>query len=187
MPEKVLTNIKLVIAKSGLEDSKCISFHNDLCNSGYVLNRVMEDIASASIKNLTVDANTHFNCRLTLVNHIKSRILSSLLTNYVAACIWRQLSTGILKALIEFCTCNGLPDDIQTDKTPINIAFIAATTVNHKGNITGIIGTSAFGNLGYSFNVAEYTPWLVAITDHLQDHSLEEISNPGQQINCIVE
>ena len=144
-----------------------ISFHHHLRNGDYVLNMVVDAIAKRGIKDLTVAASSIFPIHVPLVDHIRSGVVTGLVTNYMSGPVADAVSKGELKKPAIMQTHGGRPRSIESGDLHIDIAFIAAPTADTYGNINGVYGKSACGTLGYAISDAEYADITVAITDNL--------------------
>ncbi len=183
---KLINSIREAIVLSGLKDGMTISFHHHLRNGDYVLNMVMEEIANLGIKNLTVNASSLFDVHMPIVNHIKNKVVTGILTDYISAKLGRVFSEGILERPIQFRTHGGRPGDISTGETPIDVAFIAAPASDTMGNCSGKYGKSACGSLGYAFADAMYAKKTVVITDNLVPYPLQSPSITENYIDYVV-
>lgn len=183
---KVVSSVREAVALSGLKDGMTVSFHHHLRNGDYVLNMVMEEIAQAGFRDITVNASSLFDVHLPLLDHIKNGVVSAVAADYISAGLGRAFSQGVLNKPVEFRTHGGRPYDIARGHTPIDVAFIAAPTADTMGNCTGKIGQSACGSLGYAFADAQYAKSVVVITDNLLSQSLEEPSIPAEQVDYVV-
>ena len=64
---KLVNSIKEAIRLTELRDGMTVSFHHHLRNGDYVLNMVMEEIASLGIKNIKVNASSLFDTHSPLI------------------------------------------------------------------------------------------------------------------------
>ena len=183
---KVVSSVREAVALSGLKDGMTVSFHHHLRNGDYVLNMVMEEIAQAGLRDITVNASSLFDIHLPLLEHIKNGVVSGVAADYISAGLGRAFSLGVLNKPVEFRTHGGRPYDIARGRTPIDVAFIAAPTADAMGNCTGKIGRSACGSLGYAFADAQYAKTVVVITDNLLSHPLEDPSIPAELVDYVV-
>lgn len=176
---KLVANIRAAIEKCGLQDGMCISFHHHLRNGDFVLNMVMEEIASMGIHNLCVNASSILDVHEPLIKHIQNGVVTALETNYMAPTVGKAIAKGVLDNPVRFRTHGGRPSDIESGKSHIHVAFLAAPTADEMGNATGKIGPSACGSLGYAFADAAHADKVVILCDnlvpyHLPNHSLSE-------------
>ena len=182
---KVVGSLREAISAAGLRDGMTVSFHHHLRSGDYVINIVMNEIAAMGIKNLTVNASSLFDVHAPLAEHIKSGVITKIITDYMSAGLGKYISAGIMEQPVEFMTHGGRPTAIMQGKTPIDVAFVAAPAADRDGNCTGKIGRSACGSLGYAFADAEYAKKTIIITDGLCE-KLEEPSIDGKFVDFVV-
>ena len=183
---KMVKNIREAIELSGLKDGMTVSFHHHLRNGDYVLNMVMDEIASLGIRDINVNASSLFDVHMPLIDHIKNGTVTGIATDYISAGLGRHFSEGIMDKPIEFRTHGGRPTDIALGRTPIDVAFIAAPTSDTMGNCSGKYGKSACGSLGYAFADAMYAKKVVVITDNLVPYPLQDTSISENFVDYVV-
>ncbi len=184
---KVLPSLAAAIRETGLEDGMTVSFHHHLRNGDHVINQVMDAVAAAGIRDITVNASSIFDIHLPLVGHIESGVVTGLECNYMGAAVGRAISRGALKKPVVFRSHGGRPSDIISGKSPIDVAFIAAPTADRMGNCTGKTGKSACGSLGYAMADARCAGKTVVVTDNLVPYPLTGFSIDETQVDCVVE
>lgn len=182
---KLVSSLREAIAASGLRDGMTVSFHHHLRSGDYVINMVMNEIAAMGIKNLTVNASSLFDVHAPLAEHIKSGVITRIITDYMSEGLGKYISAGIMEQPVEFMTHGGRPTAIMQGKIPIDVAFVAAPAADCEGSCTGKIGRSACGSLGYAFADAEFAKKTVVITDGLCKR-LEEPSIDGKYVDFVV-
>lgn len=183
METKLVSTLEEAIRSVGLKDGMTVSFHHHLRNGDYILNLVIEQVAAMGIRDLTVNASSLFDVHLPLMEHIRSGVVTRLLTDYVSGGIGRHLSQGILEAPVEFRSHGTRATDIASGKTPIDVAFLAVPAADCRGNATGKLGRAACGSLGYAIPDAMYAKKVVLITDTLLPYPLSDWAIP----ECIVD
>lgn len=182
---KLVSSLREAIAASGLRDGMTVSFHHHLRSGDYVINMVMNEIAAMGIKNLTVNASSLFDVHAPLAEHIKSGVITRIITDYMSEGLGKYISAGIMEQPVEFMTHGGRPTAIMQGNPPIDVAFVAAPAADCEGSCTGKIGRSACGSLGYAFADAEFAKKTVVITDGLCKR-LEEPSIDGKYVDFVV-
>lgn len=182
---KLVSSLREAIAASGLRDGMTVSFHHHLRSGDYVINMVMNEIAAMGIKKLTVNASSLFDVHAPLAEHIKSGVITRIITDYMSEGLGKYISAGIMEQPVEFMTHGGRPTAIMQGKTPIDVAFVAAPAADCEGSCTGKVGRSACGSLGYAFADAELAKKTVVITDGLCKR-LEEPSIDGKYVDFVV-
>jgi len=187
MAGKIVSSIKEAIQLAGLKDGMSISFHHHLRNGDYTLNQVMAVIAELGIRDLTLNASSLFDTHAALEEHILSRVIRKINTNYMSAGLGHRISEGLMEEPVDFRTHGGRPRDISLGVTPIDVAFIAAPAADCAGNCSGKYGPSACGSLGYAFPDAMYAKKVIVITDHLVDYPLQGWSIPEIYVDYVVQ
>jgi len=165
--KKVLRDLEEALDRVNLKDGMTISFHHHLRNGDYVLNMVVDAISKRGIKDLTVAASSIFPIHAPLVDHMRSGVVTGLVTNYMSGPVADAVSKGELAKPAIMQTHGGRPRSVESGELHIDVAFIAAPTADTYGNINGVYGKSACGTLGYAVTDAEYADKTVAITDNL--------------------
>lgn len=183
---KVVSSLKEAVKLSGLKDGMRISFHHHLRNGDHVINMVMDEIADLGYKDLTVNASSVFDIHASLINHIKNNVVTGLEVNYMGGVVGREISAGIMNKPVDFRSHGGRPSDIESGKTPIDVAFIAAPTSDNMGNCTGKYGKSACGSLGYAFADAMHAKKVIVITDNLVNYPLADFSISETYVDYVV-
>ncbi|MBQ1234321.1 MAG: citrate lyase subunit alpha [Oscillospiraceae bacterium] len=183
---KLVKSIREAIQLVGLKSGMSVSFHHHLRNGDYVLNMVMEEIAAAGVKEITLNASSLFDVHLPLVSHIENGVVTDINTDYVAAGLGKHFSRGIMQKPVQFRTHGGRPADIASGRTPIDVAFIAAPTADPMGNCSGKYGKSACGSLGYAFADAMFAKKVVVITDNLVDYPMQDFSISENYVDYVV-
>ena len=184
---KLVASLKEAIALTGLRDGMTISFHHHLRNGDYVLNMVMEQIAALGYKDLTVNASSLFDVHEPLLEHIRNHVVTRLQTDYMSGVLGSAISSGVMEKPVEFRTHGGRPADIQSGRTPVDVAFIAAPTADPMGNCSGKYGKSACGSLGYAFADAMHAKKVVVITDNLVPYPLADWSISESYVDYVVQ
>ncbi len=186
MNGKIIPSLQEAIRACGLRDGMCVSFHHHLRSGDYVLNITMAAIAEMGFRDITINASSIHDGHAPLIEHMETGVLTGLETNYIGPAVGRAVSEGMLKKPVLFRTHGGRPSDIETGKSKIDIAFIAAPTSDPYGNCTGKIGKSACGSLGYAFADAMHADKVVVVTDNLVPYPLADFSISEVHVDCVV-
>ena len=183
---KVAASLREAIERAGLKDGMTVSFHHHLRNGDYVLNMVMQEIANLGIGGLTVNASSLFDVHLPLLDHVQNGVVTTILTDYMAAGLGRAISHGAMENPVQFRTHGGRPSDMARGVTPVDVAFIAAPACDPMGNCSGKYGPSACGSLGYAMADARYAKHVVVVTDNLVPYPLQDWSIPETEVDSVV-
>ena len=186
MNGKVVGSLREAIELSGLRSGMTVSFHHHLRGGDAVLNMVLAEIAALGIRELTVNASSLFDVHRPLLEHVRNHVVRRVLTDYMSAGLGGAVSGGLLAEPVEFRTHGGRADGIDSGRTPIDVAFIAAPACDPMGNCSGRTGRSACGSLGYAFPDAMHAGKVIVVTDGLVPYPLRDWSLPETCVDYVV-
>ena len=117
--KKLVASIRDAIISAGLKDGMTISFHHHMRNGDYVLNMVMEEVASQGIKDINVNASSLFDVHAPILEHIRNGVVTGISADYIAAGVENSFaiasSTKRVQAL--FLGAEDLTADLQCKRT----------------------------------------------------------------------
>ena len=167
--DKMLNNIKDAIIKCGLKDGMTISFHHHFREGDYILNMVVDTIASLGIKNLTLASSSLSNVHKAILKHIKSGVISKITTSGLRGELGEEISNGLMNEPVIIRSHGGRARAIEAGDIKIDVAFLGAPSSDAYGNASGSRGVANCGSLGYAKMDALYADKVVIITDCLVD------------------
>lgn len=183
--DKTLPDIKAAIKASGLKSGMTISFHHHLRNGDFVVNAVMDACAEMRIRDLIIFPTALFGVHKQLTKHIKSGVIRQI-QGSVNGPIGQLASEGGMEVPVVLRSHGGRPRAVTSGDFVIDVAFIAAPTSDKYGNLSGAVGKSACGSLGYAHSDAEYAECVVAITDNLVPFPAPNIHIPQYFVDYVV-
>lgn len=183
---KIIKNLKEAIEKVGIEDSMTISFHHHFRDGDILINKVVDIIAEMGITDLTLLATSLRNKHNKLIRHIKNNVITKIYTTGLRGELGESIQNGIMKKPVTIYSHGGRAGAISTGKFKIDIAFIAASSSDRLGNMTGIKGISTCGSLGYAKVDALHADKVVGVTDTLVDYPAEIISISQKYVDYLV-
>ena len=166
---KLLNSIKEAIVKCGLKDGMTISFHHHFREGDYILNMVVDIIASLGIKNLTLASSSLSNVHKSLIKHIKDGVISKISTSGLRGELAEEISNGLMNEPVIFRSHGGRARAIEAGDIKIDVAFLGASSSDEYGNASGSRGVANCGSLGYAKMDALFADKVVIITDFLVD------------------
>lgn len=186
MRDKLLPSIVTALREANIADGMTLSFHHHMRNGDHVLNATLDAAAGLGVKGLTILTSSVFPVHLPILEHIKSGLVAAIDTNYMVGPAAAAIGAGLMDTPVMFRSHGGRPRAVREGSRSIDIACIAAPTVDRLGNITGSIGPAACGSLGYAVVDAECAKTVIAITDNYVDNPLETVSIPHDRVSYIV-
>ena len=200
--DKVVASLTEAIQKCGLQDGMTVSFHHHLRDGDYVVNMVMEAIASLGIRDITVCASSLGDAHDPIVKYIEDGTITGIFSSGVRGKIGEAISSGKLRKVAYIRSHGGRVRAIETGDIHIDVAFIGAPTCDCYGNARGKGGKSDCGVLSYSMVDARYADKVVVVTDCLVDFPnfppsiqavdvdyvvvVEQIGNPKKIANALL-
>ncbi len=183
--DKTLPDIRAAISASGLKSGMTISFHHHLRNGDFVVNAVLDACAEMGIRDLVIFPTALFGVHKHLTKHIKSGVIRQI-QGSVNGPIGQLASEGGMEVPVVLRSHGGRPRAVTSGDIVIDVAFIAAPTSDRYGNLSGAVGRSACGSLGYAHTDAEYAECVVAITDNLVPFPTSNIQIPQYFVDYVV-
>jgi len=164
-----VTSLSDALIKSGLRDGSTISFHHQLRNGDYIINMTLEAVRNLNVKNIRMAQTAMFDVHKPVIDFIKEGVVSRI-EGSINGVVGDYISKNPLPFPVILRSHGGRWSAIKTNELPINIAVIAASSSDNKGNCTGIIGKSAFGPLVYSQIDALTADKVIVVTDNIVEY-----------------
>lgn len=183
--QKLLSGLEEAVEASGLRSGMTVSFHHHLRNGDKVVCQVLDACARMGIGDLTLFPTALFDVHEPLIGHIETGVVRRIMGS-VNGAVGRHVSYGGMAVPVVLRSHGGRPRAIISGEAPVDVAFIAAPAADRFGNLSGSIGKSACGSLGYAHTDAQYADCVVAITDHLESQLLAPISIPQIYTDFVV-
>lgn len=184
--EKSVKSISALFDLIPIHDGMTLSFHHHLRNGDAVLNLVIEEIKKRNLKNMTLAPSAIFPVHAPLVELIKNKNITQIITNYMNGPVADIISQGYLEKPVIMDTHGGRPRAIESGELKIDVAFIAVPNCDILGNGNGIFGTNACGSLGYSIADMKYASHKVIVTDYISK-AINPIEIEAKYIDYIIE
>ncbi len=165
--DKMLNSIEEAVLKTQLRDGMTVSFHHHFRDGDYIVNMVMDTIASLGIKDITICASSLGTAHAPIVKYIEDGTVTGISSSGVRGEIGEAISEGKLKHPAMIRSHGARVRAIETGDIHIDVAFIGAPTSDSYGNARGKGGKSDCGVLSYAMVDAQYADKVVVITDTL--------------------
>ncbi|MGV3294008.1 citrate lyase subunit alpha [Streptococcus pluranimalium] len=185
--DKLLGSIREAIEKTGLKDGMTISFHHHFREGDFVMNMVLDEIAKAGIKNLSIAPSSIANVHEPLIEHIKNGVVTNITSSGLRDKVGAAISEGIMENAVVIRSHGGRARAIAAGDVHIDIAFLGAPSSDAYGNANGTKGKATCGSLGYAMIDAKYADQVVIITDTLVPYPNTPISIPQTDVDYVVE
>ncbi|MCK0149916.1 citrate lyase subunit alpha [Marivita sp. S6314] len=183
---KTVPNLLTALERADLHDGAVLSFHHHLRNGDALMAHALQLCAKMGLRNLHIAPSSIFPCHAALVPLIQRGVITRITTSYMNGPVADAVRAGHLATPAVLQTHGGRAAAIEDGRLPIDLAIIAAPAVDDAGNITGAIGRSACGPLGYAMVDAAHARYVIAVTDASRT-PLPRICIPALRIDQITQ
>jgi len=200
---KVIRNLEEAFKKSDLKNGMTVSFHHQLRNGDFIVNQAMESIKDIGVKDIRLAQTAMFGVHEPLIDYIKDGVITRI-EGSVNGVVGDFISkNNPLKAPVILRSHGGRWSAVASGELHPNVAVIAASAADIRGNASGIIGKSAFGNIAYSQVDAWNADKVIIVTDNLVDYPcqyreiyeglvdyvvvVDKIGDPGKIVSASLE
>jgi citrate lyase subunit alpha/citrate CoA-transferase len=168
-PSKVLESVDEAVRRSGLESGMTVSFHHHFREGDFVVNLVMEAIARAGIKDLTLASSSLSSIHAPLVELCRKGVIRRICSSGLRGKLADEISRGLLDEPVLIQSHGGRARAMREGSLRPDVAFLGAPSCDPYGNARGFTGRSACGSLGYAMVDARHARSVVVLTDGLED------------------
>jgi citrate lyase subunit alpha/citrate CoA-transferase len=183
---KLLADLDAAIAACELSDGATVSFHHHLRNGDAVLNMVLDRLAARGLKNLHVAATSIFPVHAPLVGHIRAGTVTRLSASFISGPVGEAISHGLVPHPVVLRTHGGRARALDMGELQVDAAFVAAPAADEMGNLSGRVGPTACGTLGYPLTDVEVARRVIAVTDTLVPFPAPAIDIPQGKVHHVV-
>ncbi|UCE14072.1 MAG: citrate lyase subunit alpha [Candidatus Heimdallarchaeota archaeon] len=186
--KRIFDDLEQVISKTNLRDGMTLSFIHNLRYGDYVINEVMNTVASMGFKDLTLASSALFPNHKPLIEHIHSGVIGSI-SGSMNGPIGKAVSTGETPSIpTSLRSHGGRARAVETGDLHLDIAFIAAPAVDEQGNMNGCQGPSAYGACGFANDTdSVFADTVILVTDNLlTDEPVYPVVIRGSNVDYIV-
>jgi citrate lyase subunit alpha/citrate CoA-transferase len=164
-----VTNLVDVLRKCDLKDGMCLSFHHQLRNGDYVINQTLEAVRELGVKNIMMAQTAMFNVHEPVIDYIKDGTVNRI-EGSINGIVGDYISRNPLPYPVVLRSHGGRWAAVKTGEIHVDIAMIAASAADERGNATGVLGDSAFGPISYSQVDAQHADKVIIVTDNIVDY-----------------
>jgi citrate lyase subunit alpha/citrate CoA-transferase len=184
--EKLCASIEEAIKRSGLKDGMTISFHHAFRGGDLIINKVMDIIARLGFKDLTLASSSLASVHDTVIEHIKSGVVTQIYTSGLRSKLGEAISKGLMEKPVQIHSHGGRVHLLQSGELSIDVAFLGVPVSDRFGNANGHSGRSKCGSLGYGMMDAQYAKYVVVLTEALEEYPNVPASLHQDQVDCVV-
>jgi len=181
-----VTTLSDALKKCGIKDGDTLSFHHQLRNGDYVINMALEAVCDLGIKNIRMAQTAIFNIHEPVIDFIKDGVVNRI-EGSINGVVGDYVSKNPLVSPVVLRSHGGRWAAVKTGELHPNIAIIAASAADERGNCTGILGESAFGPISYSEVDAWYADHVIIVTDNVVDYPCRQQEIQERYVDYVAE
>jgi len=183
---KLCASLEEAIRRAGLRDGMTLSFHHAFREGDKVVNQVIDAVARMGFKDLTLASSSLLNTHDPLIEHIKTGVISRIVTSGLRGTLAEAVSNGLMKHPVQIHSHGGRVHLLQTGELRIDVAFLGVSCCDEFGNANGSHGALACGSLGYAKVDAQYASTVVLLTEELVSFPNRPVSISQDRVDLIV-
>ncbi len=164
-----VTSLTNALQKCGLKDGDTLSFHHQLRNGDFVVNMTLDAVRALGVKNIMMAQTAMFNVHNPVIDFIKEGIVNRV-EGSINGVVGDYVSKHPLPYPVVLRSHGGRWAAVRTGELHIDIAIIAASGADERGNCTGILGENAFGPISYSEIDAMCADHVIVVTDNVVEY-----------------
>jgi len=164
-----VTTLKDALKKCGIKNGYMLSFHHQLREGDNVINLTLEAVRELGIKKIGMAQTAMFDAHNPVINFIKDGVVNRI-EGSINGVVGDYVSKNPLDFPVVLRSHGGRWAAVKTGELHPNIAVIAASAADERGNATGVIGESAFGPISYSQIDAMCADHVIIVTDNIVEY-----------------
>jgi len=181
-----VTNLSDALKKCDIKDGDTLSFHHQLRNGDYVINMALEAVRDLGVKNIRMAQTAIFNVHEPVIDFIKDGVVNRI-EGSINGVVGDYVSKNPLDFPVVLRSHGGRWAAVKTGELHPNIAIIAASAADERGNCTGILGENAFGPISYSQVDAMHAEHVIVVTDNVVDYPCRQQEIQERHVDCVAE
>jgi citrate lyase subunit alpha/citrate CoA-transferase len=160
------TSLSNALKKCEIKNGDTISFHHQLRNGDNVINLTLDAARELGIKKIRMAQTAMFDAHNPVIDFIKEGVVNRI-EGSINGVVGDYVSKNPLVFPVVLRSHGGRWAAVKTGELHPNIAVIAASAADERGNATGVIGESAFGPISYSQIDAMCADHVIIVTDNI--------------------
>ena len=181
-----VTSLSDALKKCDLKDGQTLSFHHQLRNGDFVINMTLDAVRELGVKNIRMAQTAIFNAHEPMIDFIKESVVNRI-EGSINGVVGDYVSKHPLPYPVVLRSHGGRWAAVKTGELPIDIAIIAASSADIRGNCTGIVGERAFGPISYSEVDAMHANHVIVVTDNIVEYPCRHQEIQERYVDYVVD
>ena len=183
--DKRTPDLKTALQRAGIADGMVISTHHHFRNGDRVAAKIFAAAQQLGVKDLIWFPSAVFPCHAELIPYLEDGTIHHI-QGSLNGPLGDFATQGRIRDLAVLRSHGGRARALMEGEMTVDIAVIAAPACDAFGNMTGALGPSACGGLGFATADAEYAHHVIAITDHLVEFPCVPWQIAGNAVDQVV-
>jgi citrate lyase subunit alpha/citrate CoA-transferase len=183
--DKRTPDLKQALQRAGLASGMVISTHHHFRNGDRVAAQIFAAARALGVKDLVWFPSAVFPCHAELIPYLEDGTIHHI-QGSLNGPLGDFATSGRMRDLAVLRSHGGRARSLMEGDMTVDIAVIAAPACDCFGNMTGTLGPSACGGLGFAVADAEYAHHVIAMTDHLVEFPCVPWQIAGNQVDQVV-
>lgn len=181
-----LTTLEKALKNCSLKDGMTVSFHHQLRNGDFVVNKTLAAINDLGVKDIRLAQTALFTVHKPVIDYIKEGVITRI-EGSLNDSVGDYVSKHPLKTPVILRSHGGRWGAVKTGELAIDIAIIAASASDEHGNCTGLLGDSAFGPISYSQIDAMKAKHVIVVTDTIVEYPCKPQEIQERYVDSVVQ
>lgn len=182
---KLMPSLRDALEAAGLADGMTLSFHHHLREGDAVVNQTMQTVAEMGVVGITIAPTILFKVHEPLVDLARRGIVRAVRGCMVGP-MGRFASEGGLADPAVLRSHGGRARAVAQGDLSVDIAVVAASTADDRGNCHGLAGPNPFGPLAFSHADAFHARTVIVVTDNLVPYPATPMSIGQNHVDFVV-
>ena len=163
---KLVSDLREALIKSGLKDGMVISTHHHFRNGDLIANQIFDIAKDLGVKDLVWFPSASFPCHKHLIQYLEDGTIHHI-EGSMNGPLGRFATDGKMAGVGVLRSHGGRYQAVQDGEIVIDIAVIASPSADAFGNANGVYGDTACGLLGFALADSEYASKVIVVTDNI--------------------
>jgi len=181
-----ITTLLDAFKKCNIKSGDTLSFHHQLRNGDFVVNKTLEAVKQLGVKNIRMAQTAMFDVHNPVIDYIKGGIINRV-EGSINGVVGDYVSKNPLPYPVILRSHGGRWAAVKTNELHVDIAIIAASAADERGNCTGIFGENAFGPISYSQVDAMHADKVIVVTDNIVDYPNKYNEVQERYVDCVAQ
>lgn len=181
-----LRSLEDALKSCGLKNGMTVSFHHQLRNGDFVVNKTLAAIQELGIKDIRLAQTALFTVHQPVIDFIKEGVVTRI-EGSLNDSVGDYVSKHPLESPVILRSHGGRWGAVKTGELSIDIAVIAASASDEQGNCTGLVGDSAFGPISYSQIDAMNAKHVIIVTDTIVEYPCKPQELQERYVDYVVQ